>query len=258
MNRGQHPSDDILADLAMRLITGAVGEETMQHLSRCAMCEQRFREIAAEWERSAARVGKILEERTAAVEATDQTTASAWQRFCLLWGSPPMRWAAAAVVVILLIATLPRFVGSPSRASLTMLPPLTADVLPRALVLSGDNDKMIAGLSAYASEDFDAAIAALEPLNATGPADALRRVYLASAFAWTGRHERAIETLDGVPLDAVPDPWSAESRWMLYVSLTETGRHDRALSTLRELAAKPGAVGTRAQAVLEKQSRGEP
>lgn len=251
MNRTEHVSDEVLADLSMRLFEGPSTADGLQHISGCPSCEQRFRDMAAEWERSAVYAPEILESPARAARATS----SPWRRLRQWLASPQLRWAAVALTAVaLFLFMIPRLIETPSESQVTMLPALTPDVLPRAVLPNAGNDAMIQGLDAYARKDFDAAIAALASLQTTGPADALRRVYLASAYAWTAQHEQAVETLEDVPLDAVPDPWSAEARWMLYLSLTEMGQSERAQAVLRELAATPGEAGSRARAVIAKES----
>lgn len=243
MNTSPHPSDEVLVDLAMQFTTSERGRVVMDHMKECPACESRFLEIAAGWERAAVRVADLA-------QSSDVPGESAWARIRAAFSLPTARWATAAVAAaVLALLLFPRLLSPPQR--LTTLPALTPDVLQRATLPEAASRRMIEGIEAYGRGDYEVAIAALSDVQTSGPIDALRRVYLASALAWSGRHEDAIATLENVPLDVVPNPWSVEAKWTLYVCLTETGQTEGAQVVLESLAEAPGEPGDRARALLK-------
>jgi hypothetical protein len=250
-NSAHHVDDEVLADLTMRLLSGDEAQAALDHMATCRACEMRFQQIAGEWERSAALAGPVPDRTIESSKHHDTTATLSFKRF---WRKPVGRWmigTAAAVIAALML--IPMRMGGPGIPAPTKLPPLTRDVLPRSVLSTDQNDTLLRGLDAYARDDFASAVDALREVEATGPVDALRRVYLASALVHEGQCKEAIEILDGVPLDAVPDPWSAESKWTQYVALTECGRQADAEKVLRELSRHPGEPGERARAIIEHQ-----
>ena len=243
----EHINDEVLTDLAMGLLPSSHAQPVLAHLTSCSACEERFREIAAEWEHAAVRVDEILSQ-AAKADRTRASTLSAWD----LYVKPNIRWAATAVVLIVVALIVPMLVpDSDESPALTKLPPLTQDVLQRAVISGEQNDILMQGLDAYAEEDLDGAIESLEVVRTEGPIDALRRIYLASALARKARYQEALDVLAPVPIDLVPDPWASEAQWTQYVAYDRTAQPDRAGAVLQALSKQPGAAGDRARAIIE-------
>jgi hypothetical protein len=243
-----HPDDEVLADLAMRVLPGNDARRALDHMASCPECETRFQRIAADWEQSAARAGELSGRTIRDIVARPSPSLADVLR------RPVMRWAiGAAAVVVAALILLPIRTNGPETPGPTRLPLLTHDVLPRSVLPTDQNDALLEGLDAYARDDFRGAIDALQAVETTGPVEALRRVYLASAFVFEGQCDEAIEILEGVPLDAVPDPWSAEALWTQYIALSDCGRATDAERVLRDLAVYPGEPGERARSIIERQ-----
>lgn len=243
MTDSQHPNDDVLIDVAMQLVEAEAEQAILRHIGSCQPCEARFHRLAAEWELAAVRADEIRR----------RPRATSGSHHLLTWvGSiasrPITRWvAAAATLVVLLITLAPQLWKSAPQSALTVLPELTSDVLQRAALPESDSARLKQAMNAYKHGNYEDAVAALSAMETIGPVEALRRVYLASALAWIGRYQDAIDTLDPAPLYAVPDPWSAEAKWTLYVCLMKTAQTDRAQRVLDDLARMPGEAGDRAR-----------
>jgi hypothetical protein len=108
-------------------------------------------------------------------------------------------------------------------------------------------DEFSASLEAYDRGEFERAAEFLRDARASGPVETFRSIYLGSALAWTGDYAGAVEVLEEVPFDLVPDPWSGEARWTLFVSLRGAGNVARADSLLEELKLDSGVIGERAR-----------
>ena len=241
-----HMSDEVLTDLAMNLLPGGHASKAVEHIASCSACEERFRGIAAEWESSAARVDEILSQARRADHAR-ASTPSAYERYV----HPNIKWAVTAAALIVIAMIVPMLVPEPDEGPVaTKLPPLTRDVLPRAVISGEQNEVLMKGLNAYAEDDLDKAIVALQQVTTEGPIDALRRVYLANALTRQGRFNEALNILEPVPLELVPDPWSSEAQWTQYVAFVRSGQTDRAQTVLEALAEQPTAAGARARAIM--------
>jgi hypothetical protein len=64
-------------------------------------------------------------------------------------------------------------------------------------------------------------------------------------------YAHAVEVLQRIPFQQVPDPWRNESRWNLYVALQGEGRASRADSLLETMAKEPGPIGQRARNIQQ-------
>jgi hypothetical protein len=126
--------------------------------------------------------------------------------------------------------------------------PLSAGgpALRSSLEITTDKD-LAAGLDAYGARDLDQAITLLERAEASGQLETARKIFLASALAWSGDHAEAVSLLRTVYTPILPDPWGAEARWTLYVALRESGQTASADSLLSILAQERGDVGDRAR-----------
>lgn len=108
------------------------------------------------------------------------------------------------------------------------------------------------GLVAYSDGDWRRAIGLLRDAPADGATDLLRRVYLASALAFSNRPADALVELEDVPLDRLPQPWGGEARWTRAIALRDLGRTSEARDALLEIADEPGALGERARQILSR------
>ena len=170
------------------------------------------------------------------------------------WRAPRLDWGVAAVAVAAVAVTFilvphTRTTDRAPAGALVWLPGPEAKVTLRD---EGDatGDSVFAGLDAYARRDLPTAHRLLAQGNASGSIDQMRRLYLADVLLREGRARDAIETLDPVLLDRVPEPWRSEGLWVRAQSWRVIGREAPADSLIRWLATRSGAVGDRARAAL--------
>jgi hypothetical protein len=120
-----------------------------------------------------------------------------WPRLRSLLHLPAYRWALPALVAaaILLIVFWPRAPEIPADAGLRWLPVSIEGLRVRAEADPTAGADLLAGFDAYARQDAQAAIAALQKTAASGQLETLRRIYLGSALAWSGRYPDAVTVL---------------------------------------------------------------
>jgi hypothetical protein len=268
MGNSPHPGEDAILDLLHGLLPGPEADRLLAHLAACPPCEELFRERAAERERL--RAGRVLrtapggdlvigrpEEEIRDPAALDGrgpgSVGHGWGRF--FDGLRPFRYRPAtglvAALAVLLAVLLPRLSGSPESDHLRWLPTSFNDARFRASTASVPSRAFEEGLQAYSRHDLKRAIRNLEEAQVSEPLETIRRVYLGSALAWSGRFPEAVDALQDVADPALPDPWGSEARWTLWVALMGTGRASTADSLLSVLAEEPGEVGRRARAQSE-------
>jgi len=266
-----HVDEDLCIDLIHDLLPVAEKERVLRHLSVCAACEElvRGRVVEHEHRRAAKAVrfspdGEILvEERTEASDDGAEDVAGfrlgdllvrAGSRLLEWVQSARLRpaWAVAIPAALLILLLWPHETGPPETVLLRWLPS-SSEILPlRAADSSGATEDLAAGLAAYAARDLETAVQRLEATEATGTLETVRRAYLGSALAWTGRYAEAAEILQTVSPRALPDPWAAEARWTLFVALRGSGQIAAADSLLQALAEEGGDRVARARRLLER------
>jgi hypothetical protein len=253
-NTGNHPGDDRCCDLIMGLLSGTESDALLRHFEDCPSCEERFRQLAADWETS----GVLAEQ---ALLGGDRATDAKSGREGVLagivriWQLPRLRLGfAVALAVMVLLLNLPAGTGDRYLDLLTPLPGFGDDgaVFPRSGDVVLPDGRLDEGLAAYNGGEFDRAVESMRDIELPGPAGVFRDIYFGSALAMTGAWEEAVGVLETVPYDLVPEPWSGEARWTFYVALRGSGCDDRAATLLREIAGGTGDVAERARALLEE------
>lgn len=250
---GWHLDDDMCVDLVLELLPANGASAAVQHVEQCADCEQRVREVAGEYEDLLVRVhdGELRATLRRSIGAKTQVRparSSAWSSLLTAFKQPPLRFAAGlAVVVLIVLLFLPT--RSPNRdfRLLEKLPPFTSEAERRTELPLTLGDRLISGLDAYDRDDFDRAQRELRAARSTGPVDLYRQIYLASALALSGQYDESTKLLESLPLDLVPEPWSSEARWTLFVAFRASEQNVRADSLLHVLAQEPGEIGERAR-----------
>jgi hypothetical protein len=264
--KGRHLDEDLCLDLVHGLLPAAEEERVLSHLHDCPECEELFRETVIERERlrAAKRVrfapdGRLVLERRAepVAGAADETPRSEIGKLVAHAWTAVSEWArvsrwrpALALAVPLALAILvlwPHSTEMPDSSSLHWLPSASEFLRLRAGGEAGEGDELARGLEAYSAGDLRAAIERLEAGEATGPLETIRRIYLGSALAWSGRYAEAAALLETVSPQELPDPWSGETRWTLYVALRGSGRAGAADSLLRVMADGEGEIAERAR-----------
>jgi hypothetical protein len=239
-SRPRSPDADEDEDRILDLLHGLLPEreraEALEWIAEDPEAERTLRRRAAAMERA----------RAAGVPRLRREAPTAWTRFAAVRGNPRalIAFGAAAAVVVLLLR-LPAGPGSEG------FHPLPTDVA--TLRLRSDSelpDAVISGLEAYASGEWDRAAELLGAAPAPGAGDIVRRAYLASSLALSGRNAEALEILEGLPAEILPEPWGSECEWTRALALHETGRSDEARARMERLAGGTGDVAARAAAFL--------
>jgi hypothetical protein len=263
-----HLDVDLLKDLLHDLLPSATKRQAYAHMVSCPACETRFREKYAARERLRSRgaprldsSGEVLFDSFREEAVKDPSAAAAREPaislrrmhlgLLALARRPAVQLAgglsAAAIILAVVLLNVQTTGGPPPQ--IRALPSFTADLTPRGPEDLPEQDDLLAGLAAYDSENLERAIALLVQARAEGPFEVVRKAYLGSALARTGRHAEAVDILMSIEPMALPEDYF-EARWTLYVSLLECGLHVRADSLLRVLAGEYGELGRRAQQTL--------
>ncbi len=242
-----HPDDETLADLAMGSLPGSRADTAVRHISSCPGCEERFREIASDWERSGARVGDLVLQAGSEPSAEPERKGLR-ERVARMFARPELRWGIPAMAAAaVLLSILP---GPDAPTLIPEIHPLTSvgeGMLKRSDSTAERGAELRRGLEAYAARDWSRAAEALARGGDPGPLDVLRRLHLGSALALAGRYEEAADTFAQVSFERVPEPWSSESRWTWYVALRELGRDELAEELRRDLEGAMSEIGDRAR-----------
>lgn len=239
-----HASADQLLDLVLGLTLPESRRELLDHLARCADCEQRMRDIAASHERARARQAAVLGGAGVPQRAVPRRSR---------WMGPSIAMAAALVAVVGLFVILRApSAPAPRGAAVVWLPRPDPGVLARGGASNGADSSLLAGLAAYEQHNLVVARRGLEAAHASGVMEQVRRVYLANTLLQLGAALPALDQLQSLDYTQLPEPWRAESRWALGQALAGAGRKEQADSLMRQLASEPGPVGERARAGLQQ------
>jgi len=164
----------------------------------------------------------------------------------------------AAAAALLVLTVLPREQTPHSVSLLRPLPAYEEDLQVRSAETTQLDPELVAGLQAYSDQDYRDASRRLQKARSEGPLETVRQLYLGSALAQQAHWEQVVTVLGAAATAPLPDPWGSEARWTLAIALAETGNQVRADSLLQLLAAEPGEVGARAQALLDQRQRQAP
>jgi hypothetical protein len=243
---GLHPDDDTCTDLVLGLLPDVEAESILEHLENCRHCEEHFQKMAADWEvlTIRAHIGRLGDAAGTKSDRTDPVGSRArWRAL----SRPRLRLAVAGVVALtILLWLIPGRPPDTNRDLLGKLPVPGTESNKRTDHLAMP-EELSEGLVEYDRGNFEAAAALLSDVSAAGPTRIFRDVYLGNALAWTGRYRDAVQVLNEIPLELVPEPWSGEARWTLYVALRGAGQIERADSLFQQLQIDPGIAGDRAR-----------
>lgn len=256
----RHLTEDTCRDLLGDLLSPAERRAALAHAAECPTCEDVLRACAGERERMRIRgyaLG-VIEPRSATDPESRKVArprppaerpSTGQEMIDRLWGLvPTLRWGfaagAVAVAALVLVLILPTDRAPYSDLSRPLLP------YQEEITLRGQpgpaGDALLQGLDAYTAGDLTTATDHLDSARADGPAELVRRIYLGSALLRQAEYARALEVLESVNLEQVPEPWRRETRWNLYLALRGSGRDPEADALLDTLTEGPGALGQRA------------
>jgi len=222
-----HVGDETLFDLAHRLLEKAQAQAVMEHLRSCPACESRFRETVRERERAriAAEAGAPAGGRKAIVG-----------------------WSAAVAAVLAAVSVLALWRPAPPIAA-DWLPAGTAEVFLRDVTPCSDQKDVVRAVEAYRARDAAAVVALLEGKDLPAACDPVK-LLLASALVHQGKDASALEVLDLLKVQSLPQPARDRALWTQAAALDHVGRHGEAKDVLHDLAARPGEFQDRAGKLL--------
>jgi hypothetical protein len=252
----EHPGKDRLIDLIMGHLPPVDESACLSHLRQCGKCERTARVLASELAKFRSMAHASPEMDKPAEAETKESTAILkhgdrnWWKRRSWWFSPGPAWAIPVAAVALMILV---FVQREGRRMAGAIEPMWL-VNPSSLIVTGRDSAVPAldpdlstGFEAYARHDLDSAIRSLGRARAETDLEQLRRVYLGNALARKGRPLEAVRILRTIDMDGIPANLRSESRWTLFVALSDAGRASSAESLLTLLGREPGEVGDRAR-----------
>ncbi len=268
-----HLSEDTCLDLLHGLLPAAEKKRVLAHAAGCPACEALLRAPVVErerlrttWRLQSLPDGEVALEHAEPV-AEDEATGES------ITSAPPMevptspsdvlvesirrpRWqllgglAAAAMVLLAVLWPSPeleprgpRFHALQSSDAIEQLRILDAGAGGDAGSAAEARRLFDEGIAAYAERDYPRAAELLGRAELTEGLEQCRLVFLASSLALHGEYKKALESLQSVVLDELPEPWSSEARWTLFGLLEWSGRRADADSLLAVLATEEGEIG---------------
>jgi hypothetical protein len=207
-----HLDDHRCADLTLGLLDDAEREAAFAHLAGCPACEARLRSHAG----AAARARADLAARAAPAATVTPLPRPARARRALV---PALAIAATLVAV----ALLPRALQHPAPAVSGAWLPAPGELV-RLREGTTVDPRLAAGLEAYERHDLATAERELAAARTGGPAESLRRLYLAHARLAHGDAHQAVALLRGVDWRLVPEPWRREGALLFARALRADGR----------------------------------
>ena len=253
--RGEHLDEDGCLDLLHNLLTPAERDTILEHVAVCSSCENLPRERAAQYERLRAR--GIPGRASACRQSWDALTKSVMQVLrvptAVLGVVRRRRFQVAGVAGAALVIMLSTWRSNRApvmiASQLQLLETGIGDVRFRGSLDPASAEQLSAAVEAYGNLDFGAAVRILRRLEVPPDFEDFRKIYLGSSLAWMERYDEAARVLEHVDLETVPEPWSGEAHWTLYIALRESGDPVKAESLLAILKLYDGAVGVRARQV---------
>lgn len=240
-----HINEDRLMDLLGGLLDAEDERATLAHLKRCALCEEHFRMLVQERETLRAKPAPRVVGGHVVLPAYDaRNKVVPLRRRRARWIGAGAAVAAATLAVVFWSVFSP----SPSGALKYWMPtsedPAAAEAEPSEMRELQD------ALRAYEAHDTKRAVRLLESAelpDGDDQAEAIRRLYQASALVNEGHADRALRLLDRIDAGRLPDPWRCRAGWVRYLALRKSGQDERAHELLGHLADEVGDVGEMAR-----------
>ena len=244
-NETPHLNDDTCTDIAHGLLPRRDTEMLLEHVEQCPDCESLLMSVVADVEGAAGRARPVRGQDGGWQLPASRPSPRLKRMNPAAWFSTrPWHVAAAAAAVLVIVAVV---MNPPRRPSDDA--PLTFRLLPNTELLEtrgnveGIDAGFWSGVEAYDAGDFERAAASLADLDLPVPYNRLRDVYLASALTLVERYEEALNVLDALHIDRLPQPWRDDARWIRYIALESVGNEKEASALLESLANQPGRVG---------------
>jgi hypothetical protein len=228
-----HIDEAQMIDLVSEVLPRADRTDALDHLASCAGCEERFRKLVAD--RETIRSAGIPASASAAAQEPGENQRRGSR--AILWGAV----AAAAIVAALMLA--PVWLGRDAGEFRVWIPTDRARALPRVPVSSELDGALDDALAAYESRDAARALRLLRLAEVSDDLELMRQIYLASALVLNGRGAEAVDVLDRLEVDTIPQPDRRWTQLTLYAAFRQVGRDDEADRLIGKLATEPGKVG---------------
>jgi len=245
-----HVSEDRLIDLLGGLLETTAESETLAHLKTCDMCERHFRMLVSERETLRAKPAPSVKGGHIVLPEY-----SAPDNVIQLRHRRRVRWISASAVAAaaVLAFVVPYILRPTTSGALKYWMPTseeTATEAPEGTEIESLQD----ALRAYENRD-ERAVEMLEsaPVPAGDMAtDSIRRLYQASALVNDERGAEALDVLDTINANTLPEPWRSRAGWVRYLALTQSGESDASQALLDQLADTMGDVGEMARQERER------
>ncbi len=206
--------DDRTIDLTLGLLSGDEEQETLEAIAANRSIEEELAELTAVRETIRGLAGP-----KPSSSSRDKMPGSIRQKRRF----PFPQMLAAALLGVILIRV---FLDGGTQGTIAPLQvPLETNRLRGA---NGVESDLSRGLAVYEAGDYETAAQLLSDSPAYGATETMRLIYLASAYNLVGRHDEAIEILETLPFETIPDPWGEEGLRNLLHALRETGQEGRA------------------------------
>jgi hypothetical protein len=212
-----HVSEDRLIDLAAGLLPLNVSAPLLEHVRGCAECEDVFRRVCAEWERSRLRPAEAVASRR--------------------WFRPAVAIAAAVLGIAILIPFL-RTKSVPDPRDYWV--PIEEGTVDLRSAPQDENAAVFAeATEAYRRHDAEKVIELLDRRTIPASRDLLK-IFLASALLKSGSAQASLDVLDALRINTLPQPYRDRAKWVRVGALRAAGRDTDATNLLGELAAYDG------------------
>jgi len=210
-----HPSEDRLLDIAAGLVAKGAAADDLAHLYACPDCEQRFRSICRDLERS--RLARPAPRRKAWIAAG---------------------LAAAAAIVAAILVPLARTPAVPDPATY-WLPVDSETIELRTGRTDVERSAFAEAAGAYRDHDAARVVRLLSGKDIPESHDPLRLLY-ASALLKTGDARGSLRELAALKVETLPQPYRDRALWIKLGALRVLSRDDEARAIAREMSERPG------------------
>ncbi len=222
----QHLADESLFDVVHGYVEDERRRAVLQHLRRCPSCERRFREVVRDRERARIQAQPLPSPRSRA----------------LVVGAS----AAAAAILLVTAGILMLSQRSPG-IPIDWLPTASTEVFLRDATPCADQGS--AAVAAYRAHDAARVVSLLHGRELPAKCDPMK-LLLASALVHRGDPAAALQVLDALDVESLPQPARDRGRWTQAAALDRLERHGAADDILRDLASRSGEYRDRATGLL--------
>jgi len=212
-----HVSEDRLIDLAAGLLSGPESEPALAHLRACPACEETFRGVCRDLERTRLRA------------------APSRRRVALIGTVAALAAAVLAAAVVVPLWRSSRAVDP--RAY--WIPIETEPVDLRAAPPAADDALFVQATEAYRRHDARKVVELLAGRAIPEAQDPVRLLY-ASALLKTGDAAGTLQALEPLRIPSLPQPYRDRAKWVQLGALHALSRDDEATALAAELAARSG------------------